>query len=575
MKAIFFVWVRLPKLSFGRVVDAYTTWALGLDTYRRNRDRRLDLGVPAALTAAQLAQGGTFRGRHDCAISTRRAGEQAFLIRFSHRDNEDGGILWHTGVRVRSAAEGCVVEHSVARSAPRGAVLAPIAASPSVLVRLLERNGPEIEPRDLWDTGLLRLAEDDVDDFVSHILLDKDRRVPYMFITPTNEGDQYLVEPAQLAKKLAGLARVATLPTKTAAFRFTAALKRRRFANDYGVSNGSIRLFHPGLQPTQSHLQHFLWLRRRIEAISVPDRLSLISGEAASRIVERTLPIGFFDLIEHHDRTERQRAAEAVLKATLPAPPEGEHTALRQAVAERDTRIAELAQALQSAQADVTLSSELYDEEATRRRGAEDRIVELELELDEQKDVFEHRLEVKDQQLAVVVGRLEELKSQKAASAVPIEVREALEAAFLGDPSLEQCLLALVTLYPERLTVLPEAWRSARESKKFRKGAEAFRLLRKLATDYWHALQEGKGDAHARSILGDGYAAKESDTVEGNRRAREARTFMHEGQPILMLKHLKIGIKDSLSETLRVHFEWLADRKRIIVGHCGGHLPFS
>ena len=42
-----------------------------------------------------------------------------------------------------------------------------------------------------------------------------------------------------------------------------------------------------------------------------------------------------------------------------------------------------------------------------------------------------------------------------------------------------------------------------------------------------------------------------------------------------MLKHLKIGIKDSLSETLRVHFEWLADEKRIVIGHCGGHLPFG
>jgi len=42
-----------------------------------------------------------------------------------------------------------------------------------------------------------------------------------------------------------------------------------------------------------------------------------------------------------------------------------------------------------------------------------------------------------------------------------------------------------------------------------------------------------------------------------------------------MLKHLKIGTKDSLSETLRVHFEWIAKEGCIVVGHCGGHLPFK
>ncbi|AEI78628.1 hypothetical protein CNE_1c33230 [Cupriavidus necator N-1] len=29
----------------------------------------------------------------------------------------------------------------------------------------------------------------------------------------------------------------------------------------------------------------------------------------------------------------------------------------------------------------------------------------------------------------------------------------------------------------------------------------------------------------------------------------------------LMEKHLKHGVKDSLAETLRVHFEWIAARK--------------
>ena len=142
--------------------------------------------------------------------------------------------------------------------------------------------------------------------------------MPYVFVTPTNDTEAYLVGPEQLAKRLAGLARVVAFFDQARHFRFTAELRRHRFPNEFGVSNGSVRLFHPGLHVRQSHLQHYLWLRRRIEAVPEEDRLTTIAGEAASRIVERTLPIGFFDLIEEHDRKERHRATEMVLKASLP-----------------------------------------------------------------------------------------------------------------------------------------------------------------------------------------------------------------------------------------------------------------
>jgi len=39
-----------------------------------------------------------------------------------------------------------------------------------------------------------------------------------------------------------------------------------------------------------------------------------------------------------------------------------------------------------------------------------------------------------------------------------------------------------------------------------------------------------------------------------------------------MMKHLKIGVKDSPVETIRVHFEWFPEQKKIVIGHCGPHL---
>jgi hypothetical protein len=39
-----------------------------------------------------------------------------------------------------------------------------------------------------------------------------------------------------------------------------------------------------------------------------------------------------------------------------------------------------------------------------------------------------------------------------------------------------------------------------------------------------------------------------------------------------MWRHLKLGNKDSVNESLRVHFEWFASEKKIVIGHCEPHL---
>ena len=40
-----------------------------------------------------------------------------------------------------------------------------------------------------------------------------------------------------------------------------------------------------------------------------------------------------------------------------------------------------------------------------------------------------------------------------------------------------------------------------------------------------------------------------------------------------MWQHLKIGVKDSLSRTLRIHFFWDPGAGKVVIGHCGKHLP--
>ena len=100
-------------------------------------------------------------------------------------------------------------------------------------------------------------------------------------------------------------------------------------------------------------------------------------------------------------------------------------------------------------------------------------------------------------------------------------------------------------------------------------------MLKRLATEYRSALIEG-GDNKARNIFGKSeYAAKESKTVTGNKAMRRARTFEYRGKQIEMFRHLKIGVDDDTSKTLRVYFHWDADKQKVIIGYCGEHLPVS
>ena len=138
--------------------------------------------------------------------------------------------------------------------------------------------------------------------------------------------------------------------------------------------------------------------------------------------------------------------------------------------------------------------------------------------------------------------------------------------------------LDLVTkyLFLERFHVPDKARRSAKNLKDFQHVDQLFDLLWKLANDYWQYKCEDISDKEAAQIFGNAYAATESESIKRDPKAKQERTFDYEidGNPrtVRMLQHLKIGVKDSDHHTLRLHFYWDQDHKKIIIGHCGAHL---
>lgn len=145
------------------------------------------------------------------------------------------------------------------------------------------------------------------------------------------------------------------------------------------------------------------------------------------------------------------------------------------------------------------------------------------------------------------------------------------------DPvTLRDAMNVISALYPGRLVILETAWKSADEAEKFRFSRKAFELLNKLCSAYCNCLIAGKSDADARACFGNNaFSSKESETVENNKKARKLRTFIYQSKPIEMMMHLKIGVKPSVAETFRAHFHWDANKKVLVLGHCGKHRDHS
>lgn len=136
-----------------------------------------------------------------------------------------------------------------------------------------------------------------------------------------------------------------------------------------------------------------------------------------------------------------------------------------------------------------------------------------------------------------------------------------------------QILELVDQLSPGSLVLLPSALKSADEASGFELGEKLFDQLWKLATEYRQLRLQGGPDKLAMQVFGNKvWAAKESDTTANSAVGKAERTFEYKGQPLLMLQHLKIGVKDSPNRTLRLHFEGDPGDGVVVIGHCGAHL---
>jgi hypothetical protein len=185
-------------------------------------------------------------------------------------------------------------------------------------------------------------------------------------------------------------------------------------------------------------------------------------------------------------------------------------------------------------------------------------------ELDEHKRRLEYELQtaVSSRQAAEEAARRAELQNRAFSSLkrLPSSVKEVAE-------TMQQ-------LFPSELVFTPRGLRSA-EDRRGNLVEDAWECLYALAT-VLHPLLFDTPDENIdlervfKEKTGFNLAMSEGRCTKRDKNFMKLRQDVFDGRPIDITPHVKIGNREP--RLLRIHFFVDADEKRIVIGHCGGHL---
>jgi hypothetical protein len=489
----------------------------------------------------KLKDGSTLTSRATLSEDKGRIYPFWFCAQLSHRDERISGRRWITEIGLHQESNGKPIECSLLLKTDE--ISARVTASiqvtrPKLVEQLIQSCNP------LGQTPGLKVKQLTLESASAFLReVERNERDYPIVILSTNRDSEYPVASERLRSILVGLADVVCVSPEEDTFAIEELVGRRFMA--FG---GALNIVFPGRQGDRGLFYETVLLRPD-EIVDLLENGHSIESEILSTITHRTnLPFSWRHI-------SPEKVGQAALRAQLAQMIE------RAKAGDQSEDLAEYVDLLESA--DQELQSK--DIELARIRSSY-----------EEKEREVRALQADITNLKHALSGLQSSDDNgDGVAEVFAPLRDSVAAVLKGSPSLQQTVDLIATLYSDRIVFLETAKGSAKESDRggFHQGAKAFDLLQKLATEYWQQLADGKSDQQAKSVFGqNAYAANEASALSNDGKRR--RTFSYRGRDFLMEKHLKHGVKDSLAETLRVHFEWLAQEKKIVVGHCGKHLNF-
>ena len=470
----------------------------------------------------------------------------AWSFYYKHADSQYRGLrYWHIEVGLRKIAEdeisiSCRISHALNREYIGPEIVDPSPSCPRFIKDILEHHTISAFSGDMRlhsEPYLLAIGECKK---LFETVFSTARHCPVIVVNGNQQDELFSVDVRNLQKSLLGKANVFICPEDTV---FGEELSFF-FNGNYQIRHRSMRVFLPyaNINRNGDARRHRYFSSSELSSSQTVETINQLVASIA-----RTFTINDSESVLHESEIlglARQRHLSALREA-------GKPTAEWVKLLEADNQ---------------TLNAQL--EGVKEQLKQSEQLVEIgDGEIQELKQIS-HGLKSQLAQLAGI---------HQSGGATSSKGRDAFLCLRSGEGTPNDCLLALDFLFPDRLRILSSAFASSEESGGFQKTKKLWELLERLATDYFDRLStDGNGDLVAREVFGkDSFSAKESESVEHSSRLSQRRVFLDRGVPREMFRHLKIGVADNASETIRVHFDWDAEEKIIVIGHCGPHLPLK
>lgn len=514
------------------------------------RHGRLKLGVPASWLPSALLVSDDLIGADGCSVKVRWGADRSeYLLRFVHRD-EAPEVFWSTTFRLSRQSGGTLLEAAVARDVPRGWQLESKAAAPRVVLDLIQKYETAVRPRELVLPELSAKTEGDVAAIVDQLLLAPERTVPVVVVARDVFGNGSAVDLNVIARRMQGIAVVASLDGVEMTSAFERLLLERGRDADLRCFNGAIHTYGA---TENLDTDHRLWLRRSLETLQETIRSEYVGETLARHLSLDRAPPSVLFAVEDFDRRERDLRRKPSTRPPSSATNEG-----------IDVLGVERMRADLGAAEALLLDVQGQAIAAEEARRAADRQREIaELEASTERSLREG-----------LQAQLEERRAVAAAGSLSNDLRHGLRSlASKGAPTPLQSLQILEALFPERIAVLQEARESADvEGVRFRDHDEVWNLLLRLCTGYYDGLLKGGDTVAKQAFTKSEYAAQGSDSEMVSHACVRDRSRNYRGETLVMWPHLRAGGKGAAEDCLRIHFSWVPAERRIVIGHCGGHL---
>ena len=499
----------------------------------------------------QLKQDGEYNGRRGENRSRLQVygcynGEPALCACvLKHADDNVRGRQWIVEVGVKKFTGSLEVSCVVKTDERSTLVSSSVSASQPRVVQYLAKNIHSAKNANFTDAvpgEILRTVGQDRDSYrelLSEIKC-RNRDGAIVLVSATREGE-YLIDLTRLQRTLVGLAQVVQVLPESNRYEMAEILGQR-----WSAWNGTVNVL---AIPSESHVRARYFLRDEIVAW----------GEGLQRVARI---LAWVTASTNIPRLRMHVRPEGVMQLSM------RRRIQRVRETSAQMNVEQLRQALDEASNQAADQERFFDELVEENAG-------LEVELSRYKD----DLEATQDELRTNNFQLKSLRDQVSSatggSGDTIVPKALLTIALKEELSPLDCIEFIEQVHGNSCSVLDSARSSAKKMTRFLYGRDLLDLLLRLVTTYRDALKDG-GDSKARLVFGKSeYAAKESETVMANKAMRRQRSFDYDGTTVEMFRHLKIGVDDDPTRTIRVHFHWDGNRQKIIIGYCGEHLPVS